>query len=728
MIINNPIKLNDWEIKKFIKIILLIQSILLILISLEFYGIYIPIIRELIGFIYIAFLPGIIILRIFRLHKLSNTETLLYSLGLSLFISMFIGVFMSMVYPIIGIVTPLKFIPVIITMGMVIIILCIISFFIDKDFFEPEKININEYLNNKTLLLILIPFLSILGSFFINRYDNNMLTILLIVLICSIIFLVGFNKIQKKYYSFIILVISIALLFHNSLISNHINGFDIQREYFVANTILNNFKWEIVFPPNLIFFTDANSILSITTLPIMFYHFCGVSLVWIFKVVYPLLFSLVPIGLYHLFTKQTNNKVAFFSCIYFITSYSFFYNLMQMSRQIIGEIFLVAILILVFEKMIDNKKRSILLVIFLFSFAVSHYGIVFIFLAILIGAYVLQYIVNIFKKIETPRITINYVLLFIIFVLSWYIYNSHSSVFISIVRIMDSVTNNIVTDFLNPASAQGLDIIISKPTFLNNITKTLYLITQFFIIIGIFSYSLKFNKIIDDVKLDIEYYYLALMSVFILICSIALPNFSISLDTVRIIHITLIILSPFAIIGFIMALKGINKFINITSISNRIRNNSYKIMSIFFIIFLLFNVGLVQETFKEPYKPSMVFDSVNDPPVFNDMEIESAKWITQYSNITNSYIYGDTNSFVLLNGYVGEKSKQFSFSLDTMSLLETKNNSYIFLRTENLKGRFLVPQYRSLNPVKEDLLNKTYINNILINKNKIYDNGANIYN
>jgi len=39
-------------------------------IGLDVVGLQIPILRQLIGFIYLTFIPGIIILRILKLHKL----------------------------------------------------------------------------------------------------------------------------------------------------------------------------------------------------------------------------------------------------------------------------------------------------------------------------------------------------------------------------------------------------------------------------------------------------------------------------------------------------------------------------------------------------------------------------------------------------------------------------------------------------------------------------------
>ena len=68
--ISNPLQMNDWGIKKFLKVILAIQVMVWVLVGLEASGMHIPFLTELVGFIYLTFVPGVVILRIFRLHKL----------------------------------------------------------------------------------------------------------------------------------------------------------------------------------------------------------------------------------------------------------------------------------------------------------------------------------------------------------------------------------------------------------------------------------------------------------------------------------------------------------------------------------------------------------------------------------------------------------------------------------------------------------------------------------
>ena len=743
MFIDNYIKLNDWPIKKFIWFILTIQFSLLGLIGLDLIGINIPILREVFGFIYLAYIPGIIILRIFRLHKLSNIETLFYSVSISLATLMFLGLLINFSLPFLGIEGPISFVPVLLSINLVTIFMLILSYFFDNEFIQPVfRIEISS----KHLFLLLPLFLSIFGTYLINYHNDHLGIIVMVLTIAIIILLVGFNKIDKSLYSFIVLILSVSLLLHNSLISNYISGFDIQREYFLTKLVIDNFRWENL--PNLASLTDLNSILSLTILPSYFYYICNVNIVWIFKLIYPLIYSLVPLGLFELFKREFNSKIAFFSVIYFIVNYSFFYNMVQLMRQMIAEVFLVAIILLFLDQKMDKRFRSILLIIFLLSLTMSHYGTAPIFLAVLIGVFLLQYFYNLYKrnkiKSKIDTININIVLIFLTIVLIWYIYNNNSSVFISFLGIFQGMYSSIFSSFLSPNSTQGLTIIGTKVTFFNSITKYLFLLSQAFIVIGILGFLLNIGNINKRFKMKKEYFFFGILFLGICIMSILVPNFSSQLDSIRMFHIAIIVLSPFFVIGFILIIERINillsnrsfrktfnnvsikEKINILIKSDRSYRKTFNIISIFLVVFLFLNTGLVQFIVNEPYKPTMALSITNsDPPIFNEKDISSAEWINRYMD-NNSDIYSDTNGFVLLGGFVGPKSSILSYSLDTNTFNSISNNTYIFLNFRTKNGTIDIPEdspkvsvsgffdQKSLTPITKD-------------KNRIYDNTISIY-
>ena len=496
MQINNPFQMNDWEIKKFLKVTLAVQLAMWGVIGLDAIGLQIPIIRQLIGFIYLTFIPGILILRILKLHKLGNIETLLYTVGLSIATLMFTGLFMNTVYPIFGIPGPISITPRIITISVVVLVLCVLSYIRDKNFSEPSFIDLGDLLSPPALFLCLIPFLAILGTHLVNFHHNNILLMFLIVIIALIAVSIGFDKfIPKNLYHLAVFVIAISLLFHRSLISMYIIGWDIHLEYYLCNLVKMNGIWTSTIP------ITYNAMLSIVMIAPIFSDICGMSLTWVFKIIYPLLFSLVPLVLYRAFQKQTNDKIAFLSVFFFMSFIRFF---SPMPRQNIAEFYLVLLILPMIDKDINKIKRSFLFIVFGVSLAVSHYGTSYIYMFCLIAAWLIlifkdspamQKLMNNFyyskfgRKREKPvgnpvplkvdrTISSTFVLLFIIFTLTWYTYVSSSSAFNAIVRIGDHMASSIFTDFLNPEAAEGLDYILKETVSpLHSVTKYLPLIS-----------------------------------------------------------------------------------------------------------------------------------------------------------------------------------------------------------------------------------------------------------
>ncbi|NQE53662.1 hypothetical protein C5S29_08720, partial [ANME-1 cluster archaeon GoMg3.2] len=241
MQIINLIQMNDWEIERFLKVVLVIQFAVWGAIGLDVIGLQIPIVRQLIGFIYLSFVPGIIILRILKLHKLGNIETLLYAVGLSLATLMFTGFFMNMIYPFFGISGPISLLPLIITISAVVLVLCVLCYVRDKDFVDPSFIDIGEIVSPPVLFLCLIPFLAIFGTYLMNFHHNNILLMLMIVVIAFIALMIGFDKfIPKNLYPLAVFVIAISLLYHRSLISMYLTGWDIQVEYYFHKWVMVN--------------------------------------------------------------------------------------------------------------------------------------------------------------------------------------------------------------------------------------------------------------------------------------------------------------------------------------------------------------------------------------------------------------------------------------------------------------------------------------------------------
>ncbi len=378
--VRDPFRLNDWGIVPFLGVVLGVQLLLWLTLVLEENGAGIPLLRQVVGFVYLTWVPGIILLRILRVHKVGAIETLLFSVGLSLATVMFVGFAVNTIYPMLDLLKPISEGPLLITLTVFVFAGAVIAYIVDRDFDQPEYITIGETFGWPVFLFALLPFLAIFGAWLVNNYRVNTLLFVLLAVIAIVPVLVAFRRIvPERYYPFVIWTVGLALLLHASLISNHIWGWDINQEFYISNLVVQNAAWDFSI------YSNINAMLSIVMLAPIYSILCNIDIVWVFKIVYPVLFSLAAPGLYVIARRQSYDRVAFYGTFFFITFFVFFTEMLQVARQEIAELFLVLIALLIINKDLNKIKKYIMLIVFSFSLAVSHYGLSYLFM-VTIGA------------------------------------------------------------------------------------------------------------------------------------------------------------------------------------------------------------------------------------------------------------------------------------------------------------------------------------------------------
>lgn len=714
------IQLNDWEPKKFLRTMCAIHLAMLGAVALDLIGLEIPILRQVVGFVYLTFVPGIVIIRLLKIHRLGIVETILLSTGLSVSFLMFSGFFLNTVLSFLNINSPLSFRNVVLFTTAIVAILCIISYRTNR-FYQYELPPLN--ISSTALCLMLLPVLGIIGTYFVNFHSNNILLLILIALIAFIPVLVAAKKIPSVLYPLTLVVIAISLLFHNSLISMYISGYDIHLEYYTYKIVANNAYWR----PNI--YSNLNAMLSIVILPATYSNFLKMDGTWIFKIVYPIILSLTPLGLYRIYQRQMkNNEIAFYSVFFFMSFYTFYTEMLSLARQEIAELFFVLLIFLTVQDTLNKNIRNTLILIFSASLVTSHYGLsyIYMFLIILIFLFSKDWIRNSKIKSYLPEfnlknLTLNYFLAFyIVFLLLWYMNVSRSSAFNTIVGIGDHIYGSIFNEFLSPSpetmdrnvlmAIGATDPIVSSIG--RNIHRNLQLITQFLIVLG-------FLKIIvyrEYAKFKAEYFYLIVASLVILLLSI-LPNFAISLNMTRIYHIALFALSPLFIIGGMYVGEVL---IKIMMLKNKlIKDHAGFILILFVLIpYFLFNVGLVYEITKDsPTSMSLGMERMKNDKNTRDLfytyyvqeqDVYGARW---YYKNANAKVYADSASRSVLRSY-GIVSDYIE-----NPLIRFKPKKYfIFLSKKNVCEDSVF--YRKTN------LNVSEIPTFFNESNRVYSNGC----
>lgn len=245
------------------------------------------------------------------------------------------------------------------------------------------------------VLLLLNLILAIFGIIYLNNTGINLLIILCEII--NILFLLSsllFESIRKRYSPIILFFFSLINLLLVSLRSNYITGTDIFLEYQVfSNTFINN-NWL----SNQIK-TIYSQCLSITILPSVLNYYLNINLDYIFKIVFPVIISFIPVIIYRILCKYTSKFIALLGTVIFM-SYPSYYLLMPMHIRGAIAVFYLSLFIMITLDKIQDKYKVMLLMLFGILLITSHYSSSYLFL-LTIWIFSLIYIT--FKLILTLR-------------------------------------------------------------------------------------------------------------------------------------------------------------------------------------------------------------------------------------------------------------------------------------------------------------------------------------
>ena len=610
MHVSNPLRMNDWDNRTFFWAFQAFQLAFIGVVCLGLAGYHIPIAREALAFLYLTFLPGVLVLKALRLHNLGTIETVLYSVGLSLAFLMLTGLAANIAYPLLGYTQPFSFTILFLTIIAVVQVLLYLALTRDREHAgaNPE---VEIPFSPVAPSLILLPLLAIIGTHIRDEYHMVTLLFVLLVLIAIIAIVIGSERlISESWYPLAVYSIALALLYHTSLISEYVWGYDIHHELHLVSSVLIPGLWDMTIPYN------TNGMLSVVVLVPIYSLLCDLDPVWVFKIIYPLLFALVPLGLYRAVEKQTNAKIGFLSVFFFVSFFTFYTEMISLARQQIAELFLALTILVMIDKSMDRSRRAFLMVAFGFAMIVSHYGLSYIYLFSLIPAWLLlvtlgrlpseirqrlpglpgtpeadPLALDTAQKIPVRTLVLPYILIFAALAVFWYSTVAEGTALATITGIGDKIWTTLFAESLSPTAAQGMQILTGQSTTpLHGLAKVVHIATQGLIAVGLLATLVKRRRW----RIEPEYLVVSLVFFFINIASIVVPFFASSLNTSRLYHITLIFLAPFAIIGGIALYEAAKERIHAIQ-TVPFMKTAYQALSVFFVVFFLFNSGLIYQ-------------------------------------------------------------------------------------------------------------------------------------
>jgi uncharacterized membrane protein len=350
----------------------------------------IPVLKQIIVNSYLLLVPGFLILIICRLDHVSFLKKSILAVGISLSTIIFAGLMINSFYPVIK--KPLSVTSLLITFNILLIGLTLLAFKVNPEGFNPERIfnfnlDLKDKLRSPLLFPFLFPLLAVLGTGVMNIWENNVILLLMLLLIpiyfVAVIYLQE-DRLSNSTYPFAIWMISLSLLLMHGLTSHHLMGNDIHNEFYSFQVTLNSYHWSISQ-----YYSASNSVISVTILPMVFHVLSQLNAEYVFKLLYSIICSLTPLGVYIITKKYLNRKYAFIASLFFVFQVAFIYNLLSSTKTLIAIFFFTLAILLIFEDEIAEFQKKIIFIIFLVATILSHYTTAYIMAILLFSVSIL---------------------------------------------------------------------------------------------------------------------------------------------------------------------------------------------------------------------------------------------------------------------------------------------------------------------------------------------------
>jgi uncharacterized membrane protein len=295
--------------------------------------------------------------------------------------------------------------------------------------------------------------------------------------------------------------------------------------------------------------------LSITILPTFYSNMLGLDPTWVYKIIYPLIFALVPVGLYLLWQPYIGKKLSFVAAFLFMAQSTFYTEMLALNRQMIGELFFVLLLLVLLNKTVRRQGKFVAFALLGFGLIFSHYALAEIFLFLILAAWAASVF---YLKKPSFNLQLSMIVFFFVAMFLWYIYTSGAVVFDSFMSFATNIGAQL-GDFFNPASRgqtvlTGLGLTAS-PTLLNAVSRGFAYLTEIFIVLGVLALLLKKMPF----KFERDYNVFSVLSVIFLVSLTLVPGLANALSMTRFYHILLMILAPFCVVGMWLIAQFLSK-------------------------------------------------------------------------------------------------------------------------------------------------------------------------
>lgn len=668
----------------------------------------IPVLRQILVFVLLTFLPGFVLIQLMRVTK-NPLEKTLFLIGLSVSFLMFVPLVMNFAFPVLGIARPISLVPIAFTFSLILAVLSVVAYrsggFDFRVTLGDLRTLTKRSLSPPVLGAALILVLGILGGLFMRFYLDSLLALLSMLSIAAIAVVIALSRrISPRYYPLFIVVIALALQYSHTLASPNLFGADVHYELYFADIVRANGVWNSDFAISDIAFSDYSAMLSVTILPNVYSILLNVDIISVVQLVVPFLFAFVPLGVYRLCETQLkfSGRSAFLAAFFFMSFFAFFY---EIPRQQIAELFLVLTILVMLNRRIQPTKSAALLIIFISSMVVSHYTTSYIFLILLIVLLIGSALLGARKRQSESISVINLTvaILAVSMCFGWYIYAAGGSPYQSMVEVGAHAYDTLIVELFsteNTYVAAGTGGATAGLLFTHVVARYWVIATEVFIALGAVATVWRRKAF----RMNEHFFLLVWASFGIMLVSVAVPVLGSAMTAYRLYALVLLFLAPCFVLGVGAIVDAANRlFINRDSVSRLNDDGSVRkpltcvLVICVLVPYFLFSYNLIFELAEHPSNYAFLPSQIQAARTLEYSDNESwsylaqtpipitsnaaIKWLSSTRD-ANSSIYTVKRAEVVSFGHISPDSVNY---LRLATLNQSLENAYFYLGAENVQ-------------------------------------------
>jgi uncharacterized membrane protein len=508
-----------------------------------------------------------------------------------------------------------------------------------------------------------------------------------------------------------------------ALRSDHLVGVDIHNEYYLFLRTIDSGIWQQTHSDDSVF-RLLDACLSISILPAVYQSILNIDSELLFKLLYPIIFSISPLIVYITSKRLLESFPAMLASIFFMSQLGFIWASYN-PRTSTAVLFFALSTMVIFHAQIDKVARDILFIIFSYSCILAHYSTTYIFFLILIFIWMVMQSRTIYAKLQcmkfahgcrnhfldtatNNRISVRMLLLFLTMIIFWYVvvtggpfYSLKEFVLATYISLPQMF--NMESKGVGIAQAFGVGLDLKQVPQVMTVAFTW--LTVIFLSVGVFSMiadRLGFKTLFSAKRPDPELFILSIASFCILAASLTLPYIGRAYGVDRLYIQMMVISSPFSVIGSTAIARSLHI------------GRSHLLLLAVLIPSLLCNTGAMHQIFAIDKVITLnSHGQMFDELYVHDQETYAARWINEESEEWTD-IYSD---FLGTNRLTSQGSIQSPIYMeDLIEKHSAPDIGYIYIRyCGAVNGRLLDSNRRWHNTSYQLQLEMM---------NLIYDNGG----